>query len=116
MNTHARRFLLSRQASPLHQAMRFYNWFKKCAIKAGVQAKLGPHGLSKAAARRLAEAGYTSSEIEAITGHNMLSEVERYTREANQKLLAESAWKKLGSMSPERSKKGMKKERGVKTL
>lgn len=75
-----------------------------------MQAKLGPHGLRKAAARRLTEAGYTPSEIQAITGHNTLSEVEHYIREANQKLLAESAWKKLGSMSPERSKKGMKKE------
>ncbi|MCP1201872.1 hypothetical protein [Acetobacter oryzoeni] len=46
----------------------------------------------------MTEAGYTPSETQAITGHNTLSEVERYTRGANQKLLAESAWKKLGSM------------------
>lgn len=103
-------FLMTQAGQPFASGNAFYNWFKECAIKAGVQAKLGPHGLRKAAARRLAEAGCTPSEIQAITGHNTLSEVERYTRDANQKLLAESAWKKLGSMSSEKPQKGAKKE------
>lgn len=101
---------MTQAGQPFASGNAFYNWFKDCAIKAGVQAKLGPHGLRKAAARRLAEAGCTPSEIQAITGHNTLSEVERYTREANQKLLAESAWKKLGSMSSGTPQKGPKKE------
>lgn len=36
------------------------------------------HGLRKAAARRLAEAGCTVHEIMAIAGHRTLAEVERY--------------------------------------
>ena len=49
------------------------------------------HGLRKAAARRLAEAGCSASEIAAITGHRTLAEVERYTRAADQERLARQA-------------------------
>jgi integrase len=41
-------------------------------------ARCKTHGLRKAAARRLAEA----KQIQAITGHKTLAEVERYTRKA----------------------------------
>lgn len=58
-------------------------------------AKLPPrckaHGLRKAAARRLAEAGCTASEIASITGHKTLAEVERYTRMADQERMARTA-------------------------
>jgi integrase len=53
------------------------------------------HGLRKAAATRLAEAGCTPHEIMAITGHRSLEEVERYTRAALKKKLADSAMAKL---------------------
>ena len=43
-----------------------------------------PHGLRKAAARRLAEAGCSAHEIMAMTGHKSLAEAERYTRQADQ--------------------------------
>lgn len=49
------------------------------------------HGLRKAAARRLAEAGCSANEIASITGHVTLEEVARYTRAAEQKKLARSA-------------------------
>jgi len=52
------------------------------------------HGLRKAAARRLAEAGCSTSEIAAITGHKTLAEVERYTRAADQERLARQAIQK----------------------
>ena len=52
------------------------------------------HGLRKAAARRLAEAGCTMHEIAAITGHASLSEVQRYTRAADQARLARAAMDK----------------------
>jgi integrase len=51
--------------------------------------------LRKAAARRLAEAGCTEHEIAAITGHASLAEVQRYTKGANQKRLAEAAMSKV---------------------
>ena len=53
------------------------------------------HGLRKACATRLAEAGCSSPEIAAITGHASLKMVEHYTRAANRKLLASSAMARL---------------------
>jgi integrase len=53
------------------------------------------HGLRKAAARRLAEAGCSVKEIAAITGHTTLKEIERYTRAAEQRKLAIAAMARL---------------------
>lgn len=53
------------------------------------------HGLRKACARRLAEAGATPHEIMAITGHKTLAEVQRYTEAALREGLADSAMEKL---------------------
>jgi enterobacteria phage integrase len=58
---------------------------------AGLPKRCKAHGLRKAAARRLAEAGCSASEIAAITGHKTLAEVERYTRAADQERLARQA-------------------------
>jgi integrase len=49
------------------------------------------HGLRKLAAANLAEAGCSSKEIAAITGHSTLAMVELYTRSAEQRKLAEAA-------------------------
>lgn len=57
------------------------------------------HGLRKAAAARLAEAGCSSKEIAAITGHATLDMVELYTKEADQKRLAKSAMRRLELVS-----------------
>lgn len=53
------------------------------------------HGLRKACARRLAEAGATPHEIMAVTGHKTLAEVQRYTESAMREGLADSAMAKL---------------------
>lgn len=53
------------------------------------------HGLRKAAARRLAEAGCSAHEIMSITGHKTLSEVQRYCMAAQQKRLAKSAMERV---------------------
>lgn len=73
----------------------FGNWIKKAAVSAGLP-HCSAHGLRKAAARRLAEAGCSVHEIMAITGHQSLKEVERYTREANRRGLADGAMKRVG--------------------
>jgi integrase len=49
------------------------------------------HGLRKAACRRLAEAGCSANEIAAISGHVTLSEVQRYTKAADQARMARNA-------------------------
>ncbi|MGI4819263.1 MAG: tyrosine-type recombinase/integrase [Janthinobacterium lividum] len=72
----------------------FGNWVKKAAIAAGLP-HCSAHGLRKAAARRLAEAGCTAHEIMSITGHQTLSEVERYTRDASRKALADTAMNRI---------------------
>lgn len=89
-------FLVTQVGKPFASGTAFYNWFRECAEKAGLRPKLSPHGLRKAAARRLAEAGCTAHQIMAITGHRTLSEAERYTREVNQKHLATAAVAFLG--------------------
>lgn len=61
----------------------------------GLPPGLNVHGLRKAAARRLAEAGCTVHEIAAITGHRSLSMVQHYTTSADQKRLADSAVARL---------------------
>ena len=62
---------------------------------AGLPERCVTHGLRKAAARRLAEAGCSPNEIAAITGHATLAEVARYTRAAEQRRLAEAAMERL---------------------
>ena len=54
------------------------------------------HGLRKAAARRLAEAGATPHQIAAVTGHRSLEEIERYTKMVAQKGLVADAIRKIG--------------------
>jgi integrase len=61
----------------------FSNFFRKACRAAGLPEKATFHGLRKAAARRLAEAGCSASLIASITGHRSLKEVEFYTRSAD---------------------------------
>ena len=68
--------------------------------KAGLPTRCVTHGLRKAAARRLAEAGCTANEIAAITGHATLQEVSRYTKAAEQKKLAQAAMRRLSPPKP----------------
>jgi len=79
----------------------FGNWFKDRCREAGLNG-CSAHGLRKAAARRLAEAGKSAHEIMSITGHRSLSEVERYTRAANQEQLARRAADGLRGANRER--------------
>jgi enterobacteria phage integrase len=72
----------------------FGNMISTAIRHAGLPGRCKAHGLRKAAARRLAEAGCSASEIAAITGHKTLAEVERYTRAADQERLARQAIQK----------------------
>jgi integrase len=72
----------------------FGNMISTAIRDAGLPERCKAHGLRKAAARRLAEAGCSTSEIAAITGHKTLAEVERYTRAADQERLARQAIRK----------------------
>jgi len=61
------------------------------AKAAGLPPDCVAHGLRKAALRRLAEHGSTLKQIQAVSGHRSLSEIERYTRQADQQRLARAA-------------------------
>src|SRR5262245_7734466 len=66
---------------------QFRNW----CDAAGLPKRCKPHGLRKAACRRLAEAGCSGNEIMAISGHATLKELVRYTAAADQARLARNA-------------------------
>ena len=85
-------FLTTELGKPFSPA-GFGNWFRAQCDAAGL-IHCSAHGLRKATARRLAEAGCTPHEIAAITGHKSLREIVRYTEAANQKRLASAAMTK----------------------
>ena len=70
------------------------NAMRKWCDEAGL-LNCSAHGLRKACARRLAEAGATAPEIMSITGHKTLAEVQRYIADANRELMADAGMDKL---------------------
>jgi integrase len=86
-------FLVTDQGKP-YSAAGFGNWFRDQCRAAGLHG-CSAHGLRKAAARRLAEAGCSAHETSAITGHASLREVARYTEAADRRKLAASAMAKV---------------------
>jgi integrase len=82
----------------------FGNWFREVCAEAGLPVGYNTHGLRKAGATRLADAGCSDHQIMAWGGWKSLSEVQRYTRAANRRRLAASAVHKLetrtGSANP----------------
>jgi integrase len=78
----------------------FGNFMADKIARAGLPDRCVTHGLRKAAARRLAEAGCTANEIAAITGHATLQEVSRYTKAAEQRKLAQAAMRRLSARQP----------------
>jgi integrase/recombinase XerD len=86
-------FLVTEFSRPFTPA-GFGNWFRDQCDKANLH-HCSAHGLRKATAAALAEAGASTHEIAAVTGHMSLEEVERYTRAVRKKKLADAAMAKL---------------------
>ncbi len=95
-------FLTTAAGKPFTPA-GFGNWFREVVDAAGLPAGLAAHGLRKAAARRLAEAGCSTNQIAAVTGHKTLREVARYTAAASQERLADDAMRLLEDRGSEQS-------------
>lgn len=93
-------FLLTGQGKPFTPA-GFGNWFGDAVKAADLPAGLSAHGLRKAAARRLAEAGCTPHQIAAITGHKTLQEIADYTAAVDQRRLAGEAMARIGGAKGE---------------
>ncbi|MFI5410157.1 tyrosine-type recombinase/integrase [Kaistia sp. UC242_56] len=82
-------FIVTSHGKPFTPA-GFGNWFRERCDEAGL-SQCSAHGLRKAAARRLAEAGCSNQQIKAVTGHKTDKEVSRYTAAADQQRLAGQA-------------------------
>lgn len=75
----------------------FGNWVADAIDDAKLPERCVTHGIRKAAARRLAEAGCTAHEIASITGHKSIKEVQRYTEAADRTTMAENAMGKVAA-------------------
>jgi integrase len=76
----------------------------------GLPSDLNIHGLRKLAAARLAEAGCSTKEIAAITGHKTLGMIELYTNSADQERLADAAIFRLSNLQTHTNYKPAKKK------
>jgi integrase len=96
-------FLTGRGVRPF-KPEAFSIWFKERCREADLPPRVSFHGLRKAAARRLAEAGMSANVIAAVTGHKSLAEVARYTAAADQLRLARQGIEALGGKRSENNK------------
>ena len=87
-------WLRSSRGTPFGSVKSFQKWFVDMAKQAGIHGK-SAHGLRRAIATHLAEAGASAPEIAAITGHKTLTEVTRYISDAQGSTLADAAFDKL---------------------
>jgi integrase len=85
-------FLLNTYGAPFAEG--FGNWFRDRCNEAGLQ-QCSAHGLRKLAATRMANAQCTDEQLMAVFGWRSHTEVRRYTRKADQALLAEQAFGKM---------------------
>ena len=78
-----------------HSKKGLGNDFARWVKEAGLPDRCRLHGLKKGGMRQRAEAGNTTHELMATSGHKTLAEVERYTKEADKKRLAKSGAAKM---------------------
>ncbi|MCR4267098.1 tyrosine-type recombinase/integrase [Nitratireductor sp. ZSWI3] len=81
-----------------YNAATFGNWFHDMCVAAGL-THCSPHGLRKAGATRLANAGCSEFEIMAFLGHRTPAEAKTYTKRANRAKLGDSGMAKLLGVS-----------------
>src|SRR5262249_19682170 len=84
-------YLIGDKAGRPIKSRRLSGLIRAAVRAAGLPSECVAHGLRKAALRRLAEHGSTVKQMQAVSGHRTLAEIERYTEQANQARLAEAA-------------------------
>jgi len=89
--------LLVSQTGKSYGANDFTDQFRSWCDAAGLPKRCVFHGLRKSALTRLADAGCTTHELAAISGHKTLSELGRYTKAADQARLARAAMERIGN-------------------
>lgn len=90
-------FLAKDDLQEPYKVTSFGNWFRNRCREAGVPGSI--HGLRKAGATRLADAGASDWEIASYLAHTDTTQASVYTRRANRSKLADSGFKKLGKLS-----------------
>ncbi|NJM81215.1 MAG: tyrosine-type recombinase/integrase [Tabrizicola sp.] len=80
-----------------YKVTSFGNWFRKRCKEAGVPGSI--HGLRKAGATRLADAGASEWEIASYLAHADTTQARTYTRKANRARLADSGFEKVRKLS-----------------
>jgi integrase len=83
-------FMITERGAPF-TAKGLGDWFKEQCRRVAGLPHCSAHGLRKACATRLANAGCSVNQIAAITGHASLREIARYTQAADQERLARQA-------------------------
>lgn len=97
-------YLVTAQGKP-YSDKGFGNWFRRKCDKAGLP-HCSAHGLRKAMARRLVEAGNNTHQGRAVTGHKTDKMFNYYAAKADQEALADAAMANLeASVRQMRSKK-----------
>jgi len=91
--------LLVTERGKSYGANAFSEMFRKWCDAAELPGHCVFHGLRKAACTRLADAGASVHEIAAISGHQTLKEIARYTKAADQARLAKAAMERIGHES-----------------
>src|SRR5262245_62172407 len=86
-------FLINKRGASF-TAKQFGQWFTKRCVRIGLKG-VSPHGLRKAACRRMAEAGCTAPQIASVSGHASLKEVQRYIDAVDRAKLARVAMNKI---------------------
>jgi integrase len=76
---------------------------RRAVAAADLPDRCRAHGLRKAGLRRLAEHGASTKELQSMSGHRTLAEVERYTARADRAKLSASAVAKLGDETENKS-------------
>ncbi len=90
-------FLINRKSGSALSSEGFGNWIRASAKRAGIEDTRGPHGLRKAACRRLIEAGCDGETARAISGHASEKEMKPYIQDVDQRKKARQAmatWEK----------------------
>jgi integrase len=87
-------FLITKSGQP-YTPNDFSEQFRHWCNEAGLPADCHFHGLRYVAAKTLAEAGCTPHQIAAVTGHQTLAMVQKYSKAAEQRRLATEAMAKL---------------------
>lgn len=95
-------FLVNEFGRPF-SAAGFGNKFHDWCMQAGLPPGCSAHGLRKARAAEMANQGATGHQIMAITGHQTLKEVDRYTKAANQRKLARATVDLMARKKPKKA-------------